>query len=1125
TGKVHTKKKGSAGIRATITLPGGRRITRNITLTVLDEFDISDMTLYHYHGDGETVNGEEHVVVIPSGKNIMTIGEEAFKDNKVITKVIIPETVTHIDKKAFKGCTALKGVYFVSDSNDDYTADDFVAKSDLTLIDRNAFEGCTALETLDLRNVKVITIAREAFKDCESLKTIVKSSAIGTAYDRAFLGCKSLQSIDITGLHVAGANVFSGCEALSSITTARFTAIGRGMFTNLTYYYQVYDYQNSEWSDILEKEYYACNSLQNITVKATNVGAYAFANCTGLKTVSFEDETSVDGAKGNIQFTVGEGAFKGCTEITSVNFGNCTVRSIGAQAFDGCSSLSSVVLPEGLNSVGSGAFAGTNLATGSSSSYNIVGNAVFCGDTLILFTGSGSYTVPGQVNGETITKIGAYAFAGSNVTSVTIPATVTEIGEGAFAGSTLNSVTISASLKEIPAYAFYNTKLTQITLPKSVTYVGDYALANNTNLSTFTFVPDNNAEFGNFVFSGCTALQGIELNAKITQMGNGTFTGCTALRTVVLPNLTALGSYTFANTPALEEVTFGAGSTVTGSYTFATMIDTQYGIMLSANADGRKKLTSVTLGTSVSEIGEYAFYNCVNLASVDLGGVTTVKDYAFYGCTSLAVTGLENVEAIGNYAFADCSAITSLDLNSAKIIGEGAFLVTGSKAYNSLSIPVAVSVGAFAFSGGMETTVEIPATLKEIGEGAFSRSTKLTGFTVANGNAQYFAEDGVLYGNIDESSVKLVAYPSAKTVQASGGIRTYELLENTVKVEASAFQGLKSGALNKVILPYGLKAIGASAFYQSGITDYEFKGVTAPVLETKHSLVIDELTDAVNGVRGYYYNNFEGDFIIYAGIASGNVAPLTIHRPDNGTGYDNFVFTTFFGECVLTGITMNESVNSFIQFMKTLPTVQEVLGWNLSNKTEEEVKAFSDAVKTAHEQYNSFSSDENQMAFVNDACNVDDFFAVETALRAKKPTFNIRVSISRLTYTGDFKTEYKVGDTFDKTGLQIIIVYDDFSTEYADMNQVSFNPGPTDKLTTVDNVVTVSYGGKRVNIQISVTGSGSQNPDGGNNGDVDGGCGGGCGSTGSIGGTALMTFTAVGLMVLVSTFVRRRKQR
>ena len=80
-------------------------------------------------------SGTETTVTIPD--DVMTIGPNAFKENKNISSVIIPKSVKGIDSSAFKDCTSLNSVIF-SDS------------STLKAIGSSAFEGCSNLSSIRL---------------------------------------------------------------------------------------------------------------------------------------------------------------------------------------------------------------------------------------------------------------------------------------------------------------------------------------------------------------------------------------------------------------------------------------------------------------------------------------------------------------------------------------------------------------------------------------------------------------------------------------------------------------------------------------------------------------------------------------------------------------------------------------------------------------------------------------------------------------------------------------------------------------------------------------------------------------------------------------------------------------
>lgn len=81
---------------------------------------------------------------------------------------------------------------------------------------------------------------------------------------------------------------------------------------------------------------------------------------------------------------------------------------------------------------------------------------------------------------------------------------------------------------------------------------------------------------------------------------------------------------------------------------------------------GCSKLASINIPNSVTFIGNYAFKGCSKLTSVTIGsGVTTIGRFAFNGCYSLkSVTIGNGVTSIGNYAFQGCVSLTSIIVNA-----------------------------------------------------------------------------------------------------------------------------------------------------------------------------------------------------------------------------------------------------------------------------------------------------------------------------------------------------------------------------------------------------------------------------------------------------------------------------
>ncbi len=130
--------------------------------------------------------------------------------------------------------------------------------------------------------------------------------------------------------------------------------------------------------------------------------------------------------------SIGEGAFYGCSSLTSIVLPN-SVTSIVESAFQGCTSLTSITIPDSVTSIGESAFADCSGLT--------------------------SISIPDSVT--SITNSAFYRC--TSLTSITIPNSVTSIGICAFAGCTgLTSITIPDSVTSIGQQAFYNTSLTDV---------------------------------------------------------------------------------------------------------------------------------------------------------------------------------------------------------------------------------------------------------------------------------------------------------------------------------------------------------------------------------------------------------------------------------------------------------------------------------------------------------------------------------------------------------------------------------------------------------------------------------------------------------------------------------------
>ncbi len=154
-----------------------------------------------------------------------------------------------------------------------------------------------------------------------------------------------------------------------------------------------------------------------------------------------------------------DGAFKGCSSLTSINLPN-SVTTIGAETFYGCSSLTSINIPNSVTTIGAYAFSYCSSLT----SINIPNSVTTIEE--YTFRNCSSLTSINIPNSVTI--IEEYAFRDcSSLTSINIPNSVTTIEEYVFYGcSSLENIHLSCNLTTLYPGSFYNCNaLSSLTIP------------------------------------------------------------------------------------------------------------------------------------------------------------------------------------------------------------------------------------------------------------------------------------------------------------------------------------------------------------------------------------------------------------------------------------------------------------------------------------------------------------------------------------------------------------------------------------------------------------------------------------------------------------------------------------
>lgn len=155
-------------------------------------------------------DGTESNIVIPDvikikgvSYKVTSVADNAFKNNKTVTYVILGNNVKTIGKNAFSGCKKLKTV---------------TIGKNVTTIGSKAFYNCKSLTKITIPS-KVTKIDSYAFKNCKKLSSVTIGKAVKTIGKEAFRGCSKLKSINIKSkkLKTVGKNIFKGIKSSAKI--------------------------------------------------------------------------------------------------------------------------------------------------------------------------------------------------------------------------------------------------------------------------------------------------------------------------------------------------------------------------------------------------------------------------------------------------------------------------------------------------------------------------------------------------------------------------------------------------------------------------------------------------------------------------------------------------------------------------------------------------------------------------------------------------------------------------------------------------------------------------------------------------------------------------------------------
>ncbi len=771
------------------------------------------------------------------GNSVENIGAFAFYECTSLTSLTIPDSVITIGTSTFGGCTALTELSIPA-SLDSVASNSDPAFKDCININKITFTGTGTWYQYGSTKSEPSYYGYTPWQLTKADLTVVIAEGVPSIGKLAFNN-SSLISVTIpSSVTVIEDKAFGDCAKLTNFTVSKdntqyFSDNDGVLFKNETDGKILVQFpagkEDTSYSipngvtTIGPSAFYGCSNLTELTLGSsiTSIEKESFAHCY---------LTSINVAEDNQSYVSDDGVLFNKNKTTLILYpANKTsdgyytipdsVVTIGDYAFNGCTNLTHITLGESLESIGYMAFEGcTNLVAFMSSvtnqHYSTQDGVLFDKQkTLVLYPKGKDVTTYEIPNDTKI--IGDYAFYEcTELTNITIPISVTAIGKCAFYGcAKLTSITISNPDTELGDSAFKDCKLLQeLRIPVSANSVGSNAypaFEGCTNITKITFtgagdwftysmdetqgpyyeytpwylsrtvlktvvLADDVTSVGKNIFYNCTYLKTVEIGKSVSSIDRSAFDGCTRLT---------------AFNVAVENPTYQSENGVLLNWEKDTLVLYPRGL----------NKTTYELPGSVTKIGDYAFYRCSDLTSMDLSSIKSIGKYAFFGCTKLTeLTLSDSLESIGDYAFYNCTPLKSVDLGkSIESIGKYAFY--GCTKLTTLTIPDSItSIGESSFSGCIGLTeLTIPTHLDCVvstEHPAFEGCVNISKFTFTAGD-----------GTWPEQAYKYTPW------QNTAGEFTVVLSEGVKSVGNHAFYGCAK--LTSVDLGTTLGSIGDYAFF------------------------------------------------------------------------------------------------------------------------------------------------------------------------------------------------------------------------------------------------------------------------------------------------------------------------
>ena len=438
------------------------------------------------------------------------------------------------------------------------------------------------------------------------------------------------------------------------------------------------------------------------------------------------------------------------------------VVAIGANAFSGNGYLQSVVVPDGVTSIGEGAFLACPKLSqvALSPKLKVLGGYAF-GDCDSLT----SITIPKSLEKTTTGLYPNYIrnfqwgvfIACDNLKNITFEEGTTKIANGLFANNdSIEKIVIPNTVTSIENDAFYKcSKLKEVSFSNSLISIGSNAFSSD-KLIEKAEISDTVTTIKEGAFLGCSNLSEVKLSKRLKELGGYAFGDCDSLTSITIPKSlekTTMGLYpnyirnfqwgVFISCDNLKNITFEEGTTKIVNGLFANNDSIEKVVIpntvTSIENDAFykcSKLKQIDIPNSVTYIGTYDFAGCVSLEQIKLPkNIVSIEEGTFSDCTSLDTIQLpDNLQKIGPKVFTNCTSLKSIKIPSnVTKIDEKAF--SNCDSLNDVTLPEGLtSIGREAFNLCISLEkICFPDSLQELGVYAFAECEKLSDITFGAG--------------------------------------------------------------------------------------------------------------------------------------------------------------------------------------------------------------------------------------------------------------------------------------------------------------------------------------------------------------------------------------------------------